>query len=292
MVLRKPYETGVAVKSIDGLGPPKGNINLVTLTSMDGGLYGNTKVDARNIVFTFYPLESPDSVETNRQKIYKYFPYKKYIEVQVRSDNRVLGAKGYVESIEPSIFSDTREEVQVSMVCPDPYFYDLSTSDVTFVGVQPKFEFPFSVTESGVPGQVDLFEFGDIRLEARSSFDYEGDVDTGIVVTIHALTNVTDDIIIYNIDTYEQFKIDMNKIKQITGKVLQRSEDIYISTFAGDRFVRLYRGGNYINIIGAVDRNVDWIQLTPGLNEFTFDAGDFQKEVILTFNYKNAYVGI
>lgn len=292
MVLTKPYETGIAVKAIEGLGPPKGNINMVTLSSMDGGLYGSTKVNTRNIVFTFWPLEKPGSVEDNRQKIYKYFPYKKEIKVQVTSDNRVLGTKGYIESIEPSIFSDTREEVQVSMICPDPYLYDLNTSEEAFVGVRPRFEFPFPYEASGYDDELDLFEFGEIRLEARSIFDYEGDIDSGILINIHALKDITSDIIVYNVETREQFRIDMTKVGQITGKRLQRSEDLYISTFAGDRFVRLYRAGAYLNVIGAVARNVDWLQMTPGRNEFTFDAGANKEDVILTFNYKNAYIGI
>ena len=59
------------------------------------------------------------------------------------TDNRMCETTGWVESNEPTIFS--REEgCQISVICPDPYFYSLSKDSTIFSGIEPALEFPFS----------------------------------------------------------------------------------------------------------------------------------------------------
>ena len=51
--LANPWKEGLAVASIDGLGPGQANINMADTASMDGGLFNSAKKGARNIVFNF-----------------------------------------------------------------------------------------------------------------------------------------------------------------------------------------------------------------------------------------------
>ena len=58
-------------------------------------------------------------------------------------------------------------------------------------------------------------------------------------------------------------KIDFNIIP---------GDNIVISTFSGQKYVKLIRNGIEYNILNSVDKNVDWLTLHPGLNKFSYTA--------------------
>ena len=285
LTLRNPDEAGLYVQNIDGLGPPKANVNSTELATIDGALFQSSRITQRNIVITLGMLFSP-SIEEARLRTYKYFPIKKEIKLRIKTDNRDAECIGYVESNEPVIFS-SQQTTQISILCPDPFFYEIGDEETVFSGIQPRFEFPFSnesLTEN-------LIEFGDIRLDTRAILQYVGDVDTGVLITIHAL-GPAGNVIIYNTNTYERLMINVNRIVSLTGQAFGESDTIIINTNRGNRYARLLREGFYTNIISAIDRNADWFQLSNGDNIFTFTAAGGENDLIVTFLYRNAYGGI
>lgn len=281
-----PEKSGLIVKSITGLGPPKANINSTDLATADGALYSSARASTRNIVFNLQFMFAP-TIEDVRQKTYKYFPLKKEVTIRVETDNRSLSTEGYVESNEPDIFSQ-EESTQISIVCVDPFFRDARPSLVQFASVLPNFEFPFS-NESLTD---DLIEFGKIGLDTRSTLVYTGDVDTGILITIHAMGSVSGILNIYNIETYENIKIDLSKIKALTGSDYRSGDDIIISTVSGDKYVQVLHNGKYYNAIGIIDKLANWFQLTVGKNIFNFTVTNGVENLSITFEYRNAYGGI
>lgn len=283
--LFKPEKSGLIIMNIDGLGPTKANIEMNEIATIDGGLFSSARQESRNIVFTLRMLPCP-MIEDARQKTYKFFPLKKKISLVVQTDNRRVETEGYVESNVPNIFSKD-EETQISIVCPDPNFYGIGDESTVFSGVQPRFEFPFS-NESLTDN---LIEFGHIMLDTRATLWYEGDSDTGILVTIHAL-NSADNITIWNNDTYEHITINTNRLAQIVGASFGKGDDIIISTVKGQKYVRALHNGQYYNIISAINKDADWFQLTNGANVFTFTAETGENNLLVTFSYRKAYGGI
>lgn len=285
LVLRDPESSGLIIQEISGLGPSKANINSTELATMDGSIFASARATERNIVLTLILLPIP-SIESVRQKTYSFFPIKKAVTLLVETDNRLVETTGYVESNEPNIFSQ-QESTQISIICPDPHFYEAATNEMAFVGVQPVFEFPFennSLTEN-------LLEFGEIRLDTRAELNYEGDADTGVLINIHfngAATGIT----LYNTVTREAMEIDTDKVATIAGKALMQGDDILISTVKGNKYMRLLRNGAYTNIIAALNKDADWFQLSNGRNEFSFTAKTGEKNLVVTFNYRNAYGGV
>ena len=152
--------------------------------------------------------------------------------------NRICETYGYVESNEPDIFSSD-ETTQISIVCPDPYFYSAGpdgTNTTIFYGVEPLFEFAFSnesLTES-------LIEFGEIKNETEQTVYYSGDAEIGVVITIHAIGNVRN-ITIYNTGTREVMRIDTDKLEKLTGSGMVAGDEIIISTIKGDKSITLLR---------------------------------------------------
>lgn len=281
-----PEKSGLIVKSITGLGPPKANINSTDLATADGALYSSARASTRNIVFNLAFMFAP-TIEDVRQKTYKYFPLKKKVTIEVQTDNRSLMTEGYVESNSPDIFSK-EESAQISILCLDPFFYDPNPTYTQFATVTPNFEFPFS-NESL---EEDLIEFGLINLDTRSVLDYSGDVDTGVLITVHAIGSVSGTITIYNVETHENMKIDLSKVKTLIGRDYGNGDDILISTVSGDKYVQVLHDGKYTNAIAAIEKLADWFTISVGKNIFNFTVTSGTENLAMTFSYRNAYGGI
>lgn len=266
--LRRPEQSGFLIKSVSGLGPSKANINTTEVSTNDGSLFNSARLNQRNIVFDFIFVESinRESIEDIRQKSYKYFPIKKNVDLLIETDNRIVKTTGYVESNEPNIFS-SQEGAQISIICPDPYFYSTEKTVTIFSGIEPLFEFPFennSLTDN-------LLEFGGIIVNQEKTVFYKGDSEVGIVIYIHAIGEATN-LTIYNALTREVLKIDTDRLEALTGSIIKAGDDIIISTIKGEKFIRLIRDGEYINILNCLGRNSDWFRLVKGDNVFAFTA--------------------
>lgn len=281
-----PEKSGLIVRSISGLGPPKANINSTDLATADGALYSSARASTRNIVFNLQFMFAP-TIEDSRQLTYKYFPLKKLVKIEVETDNRSLETSGYVESNQPDIFSK-EETTQISILCLNPFFYDPDPSVTQFATVTPTFEFPFS-NESTTEN---LIEFGTINLDTRSTIDYVGDVDTGVLITIHALGSVSGYLTIYNVETQEKMVVDLTKIKTLIGKDYGSGDDIIISTVSGDKYVQVLHDGKYTNAIAAIEKLADWFQVSVGRNIFNFTVTKGIENLVMSFSYRNAYGGI
>lgn len=281
-------EHGLIIQSIEGLGPPKANISMTDLATMDGSLFNSARVEKRNIIvhmlFTFSP-----KIEDARQRTYKYFPIKKPLTFLIETDNRIVETVGVVESNEPDIFSKD-ESNSISLICEDPYFYSAGengTQVTVFFGIEPLFEFPFSNESLTQP----LIEFSSIENETEKTVYYEGDAEVGIIITIHAVGEAGN-ITIYNTGTREVMKIDVNKIKTLTGSGIIAGDDIIITTVRGDKKIFLLRNGKYTNILNALDKNSDWFQLAKGDNVFAYTAAFGSENLQFKIENRVIYEGV
>lgn len=265
MELENPWESGFYIQSIDGLGPSKADINVTEMSGTDGGEYNSSRVNSKNIVLKLGFLEKPN-IETTRHLSYKYFPVKKKLTLTVETDYRTASIDGYVESNEPDIFSEN-ESNQVSIICPNPYWY--STDNITvFRGMEAMFEFPYS-NEGLLPVTI----FSEYQNHRYRNIDYEGDVDTGVTILLHCLGHV-ENISIINTTSRERMDLDTSKIAAMfeTEEGLSTGDDVLISTTRGNRYITLYRGGKYYNIMNCLPRGTDWVQLYKGENIYAYSA--------------------
>lgn len=263
--LQRPELSGFAVQSISGLGPGKSNINTTEIATIDGGFYNSARVPCRNIVLSLIFLWK-DTIEETRQRSYKYFPLKKKITLLIETDNRLAEIDGYVESNEPTIFSKA-EGADISIVCPNPYFYSKDTSLTVFSGITSTFSFPFS-NESTTEK---LISMGTINNLTRNTVLYEGDADVGVTITIHAVGEASN-IAIHNVTTREVMRIDSDKIASITGSGIVNGDDIIICTVKGKKSIKLIREGVEYNLLACLEKNVNWFQLVMGDNIFAYTA--------------------
>lgn len=286
--LKNPWDIGIAITKIEGLGPVKADINSTEISSGDGARFNSARIGTRNIVFTFRLLEAP-TVEDSRQKTYKYFPVKTNVTLLFETDNRLCQITGYVESNKPNIFSE-EEGTQISIICPNPYFISMENggmNTVGFFGSEPTFEFPFSNESLTDP----LIIFGNIRLRQEEIVPYDGDSQVGFTIKIHALGEVRQ-ITIYNTKTRETMKIDTDILNEITGSGIIAGDEITISTVKGDKHITLLRDGEEINILNVLGKDVDWFQLAKGDNRFAYICEYGAENLEFSINYQTLYEGV
>lgn len=288
VVLARPEESGFIITSITGLGPGKANVNTTEVATNDGSLFNSSRLPSRNIVISLKYMWA-DSIEDARQKSYKYFPIKKKITMLIETDNRQAEIEGYVESNDPTIFSNS-EGSDISIVCPDPFFYSAGKNGINttiFYGVEPLFEFPFS-NES-------LFEklliMGEIKNETERVVVYNGDAEIGVTITIHAIGEASN-ITIYNTGTREVMRIDTDKMQKFTGSGIIAGDDVIICTVKGNKSVSLFRNGKTTNILNCLDKNADWFQLAKGDNIFAYTAESGSTNLQFKIENRIIYEGV
>lgn len=284
--LYHPERSGLIISNIEGLGPPKADINSAEVAMIDGGLFTSARVTQRNIVITLAMMFVP-LIEDSRLKTYTYFPIKKAVHLEFTTDYRIAECDGYVESNTPIIFTK-QETTQISIICPDPFFYELGSEEEVFTGVMPLFEFPFSNESLSE----NLIEFGEVRQDTRANLFYRGDADTGIEIVVQALLGAAENITIWNVNTRENMRIDTNKIARLTDIQFDLGDEIYINTKIGSKSIQLLHDGKFYNIISCINKDADWFQITSGDNIFTFVAESGENNVMMTFKYRNAYFGM
>lgn len=286
--LARPENTGFAVKSITGLGPGKATINTTESATNDGGSYNSARLSSRNIVITLkYLWTSRQSVEEGRYLSYKYFPIKKKIKLLIETDNRMAEIEGYVESNDPTIFSND-ECSDISIICPNPYFQSVNGADaVLFSNVEPAFSFPFS-NESLTEG---LIKVGDIKSLAEADVIYDGDAEIGITITIHAIDTARN-ITVYNTRTREYMRIDTDRLAKITGSNVVMGDDIVICTVKGNKSAKLIRDGVTTNILNCIANDSKWFEITKGRNIFAYTAEEGLENLELKIEHRTMYEGV
>lgn len=314
--LTKPEKSGFIIKEIKGLGPVKAEINFTEMATFDGALDNSARIGTRNIVISLIFLENP-TIEDARLLSYKYFPNKQKIIFGIETDRRKCEIVGRVEENEPNIFSK-QEGCEISILCSDPYFYAKDNNITTFSGVDPLFEFPFSnefeitydtILDSNNKPLIDsngdeitvfdrkkyeetkTIEFGEIRNVVERNIHYDGDVETGIILTIHAI-GLANGITIYNGRTRELMKIDDKKLAAIMGSGIQAGDDIIINTNKGEKSITMLRSGEYTNIINVLGRPITWFQLSQGDNLFICTAEEGSHNLQFTIENKVLYEGV
>ena len=286
--LFNPEESGFIIKSIEGLGPVKANVNFKELATNDGAIDNSARLSSRNIVMSLQFMESP-TIEETRLKSYKYFPIKRNIKFLIETDSRICETIGRVETNVPTIFSNA-EGCQISILCSNPYFYSAGengTNQTIFYGTEPLFEFPFSnesLTE-------DLIEFGSIENRTEGTIYYDGDAEIGITIQIHAVGEA-EGLVIYNTKTREIMRINDDKLKSLMGSGIQAGDEITITTSRGEKGIYMLRSGVTTNILNSLEKPIKWFQLSKGDNTFAYTASAGLTNLQFRIENKVIYEGV
>lgn len=254
-----------------GLTPPAATINTSTIATMDGSVFNSSFINQRNIVLTIYPV---NSVESNRINLYKYIKSKQYVKLYLKNGQRDVWIDGYVESIEGNLH-EAPQKLQVSIICPDPYFKSMQGISTSFSSVFDAFSFPFAIDETGVP-------LSTLSIYSEKNVNNPSDDETGIIIELYARDTVLEPTI-YNQTTNEYFTIEYE---------MQTGDRIVIDTRKGKKSITAIHDGVESNIINRMVRGSKWFQLITGDNIFAYECIYGASNLQITFILQPIYEGV
>lgn len=255
---------------IEGLNPPAGTISTSSYAGMDGSYLNNAFIEKRNVVIPFEMRGF--NVELRRHELYKVVKPSRYIKIYYSTKNISVYAEGIVETCEMENF-EILTKGQISIICPDIYWYSSETQIAEYSRITGAFHFIF-------PDNDEPFPIGKYNTQNIMTIVNDGD-EVGFTLEISGgpAKNPT----IYNAVTDEYMQI-LGEIKE--------GDIITITTKTGNKTVTLEREGVVTNIINRLVSGSTWLILRPGENKFYVRASDGLSELKVRLIHRNAYLGV
>ena len=268
-ILRLTRDNNYAITGVEGLTPVAANINTSTAGINDGVVYNSARLGYRNIVLT---IRITQDAEKNRIKLYNYFQTKQLCTLYFSNDTRDVYISGYVETFECDLFS-LGQTAQISIICPNPYFKNVSEIVNSGSAVTAAFEFPKAFTN---------VEFSTETTNTTVTIPNSGDVSAGMDILINFTGNVSIPVI-RNAKTGEFYRLNRDFVA---------GDKVTINTRIGEKSVILTRFGVDFNIINAVDAAASWLQLRCGNNTFYYAASSGGNNMQITFTHTDLFAGV
>ena len=239
---------------------------------MDGSYLNNAFIEKRNVVISFEMRGV--GVEARRHQLYKVVKPSRYIKIYYATAGIDVFTEGYVETCEVSNFEQLVIG-QISILCPDIYWYSTTSVMAYYSQITGAFTFPFSTESNPEP-----FILGKYNTQNMMTIVNDGD-EIGFTLVIEALEDARSPTL-YNADTDEYL--------QITGDILA-GDIITVTTKTGNKTVTLDRGGVKTNIINRLVSGSTWLTLREGRNRF-YLRGTGLQNLKVTIVHTNAYLGV
>lgn len=259
---------------IGGLNPPKIQLNRSTIGGLDGSKLNSSRLEERNIVIS---LKLNGDIEQNRLDLYRLFSLKTDCVFYYKNEHRNVYIGGRVESIECDYFVN-KEVMQISIVCPFPYFKDIDIVIDDISKVTKKFEFPFSI-------EYDEPEiFSEIEVDRVTDVFNMGESECGIIINVDFIGTVNQ-MKILNTGNGETFTVNHNFVS---------GDNLVINTNKGEKSVVLTRDGSPINLFSKVARGSTFFALNRGDNYFSYaaDNGDHDSNMSIVYKHYTIFSGV
>lgn len=107
------------VKKISGLTRPKADVNRAALAGANASRISGAQIAERNIVLDIDPHGDG---EYNRLALYDILPFDTMLRFYIETDQRTVYIDGYVEEIDGDDVAGSVFGVQISIICPFPWF--------------------------------------------------------------------------------------------------------------------------------------------------------------------------
>ena len=255
---------------VEGLNPPTGTISTSSYAGMDGSYLNNAFIEKRNVVIHFEMRGV--GIEARRHQLYKVVKPSRYIKIYYKTAGIDVFTEGYIENCEVSNF-EMFTTGQISILCPDIYWYANETQTAEYSQVLGAFHFI-------CPDDDKPFPIGQYNTENMMTIVNDGD-DTGMTLVISGgpARNST----IYNADTDEYM--------QIQGEI-EEGDVVTITTKTGNKTVTLEREGITTNIINRLVSGSTWLTLREGENRFYLRAAEGLPNLKVKIIHRNAYLGV
>lgn len=179
---------GFGTTQISGLTRPKAEINRSALAGANASRISGVKITERNIVMDIVPQGDGEEM---RQALYYILPFDTILRFYVATKQRCVYIDGYVEELEGDEPNGDEFSVQVSILCPFPWFQSVELHTMKLVVGENAIRYSGDAPagwELDVPAQASpplIGSVGDLSVEiGGETFAYEGNVSIPYICTI------------------------------------------------------------------------------------------------------------
>lgn len=266
------------ITHIDGHTAAGTNISVAVVGGVDGDTVNNIQATARTIIIDLQPRSGVD-VEEAKRAILKVVKLKQQGALLWQQNERSVIISGIVESVDMPRWT-AATVMQITLHCEQPFWEDID--DVIqhiseAINLHYFTDSPVDMLyfpEDGLP----LGEYDAIRTK---SFYNDGDVATGLEISILAHDKVTNPII------YDQYGHYFGVGYAENPLVMEAGDNVVITTHKGRKTVTL----NGVNIFDKIKPQSKWLQLETGDNLFSINSDD-ESITNMSFSliYKQRYI--
>ena len=268
----------IVINTIDGIYEFVGEVMTSPYSQTSGDRYKTTRAPKRNIVVEGIIY---NNFYENRQLMYRVFrlgSVGRFCYSENGRDNRY--ADYYVESID--IDQDAyRGAYQISLICPDPFFYDATPKNIDLAAWVSDFEFIHEFDEDGE-------ELGHRETSMIQEVENLNGVDgIGLKITFTATGNVTNPYI-YLYETGEQIKIGTTA----NPYTLTSTKKVEVETTTGKKNIVQVENNVETRINEYLDPDSVFFQLRAGINTIGYNAASGAANLNVHIEYKMRYLGV
>ena len=266
------------LQSCEGLYESNSPITTLSDTMSDGSVYQGSKLSQRNIVLTLRDRPTGNHM-TNRSLLYTVFKPKAVGTLIYTGDKVSRVINYYVEKIYIDAVKSSRMAT-ISLICPDPYFYDPVENVVSMGGWDPLFEFSHEFTSEGE-------EFGSRNQELLKQIVNTNVDDIGITVVLTASGAVVNPVI-YHVEQGIHIAVGTDD-KPFT---LNAGEKLIITTHENNKHILLASNNVVTEVNEYLSEDSDFIQLQYGVNTFGYSATAGADYLTIEIAYRYQYLGV
>jgi len=269
---------GIVIENIEGIYAFTGEVKTSPYSQTNGDRYKSTRAPRRNIVVSG---KIYDNFYDNRQLMYRVFrlgSLGRFCYTEPDRSNRY--ADYYVESVEIDQ-NAYRGQYQISLICPDPFFYAGEAEGIDLASWVSDFTFEHDFLAAGETlGHREASMIKDIP-------NYNGVDGIGLDITIKATGNVTNPYV-YLYETGEEIRIGTTS----NPYTLTSSKEIHINTTTGHKGAVEVNSGVETRINDYLDPDSQFFQLGAGINTIGYNASSGAEYMEVHVEYKMRYLGV
>ena len=269
---------GILIENIEGIYAFTGEVKTSPYSQTHGDRYYSTRAAMRNIVVSGKIF---DDFWNNRQLMYRVFrlgSLGRFCYAEPNQENRY--ADYYVESVD--IDQDPyRGQYQISLLCPDPFFYAGESEYIDLAAWISDFEFPHNFLAAGE-------EFGHRETSMiKEIWNLNGVDGIGLKIVLTSTGAVTNPYV-YLYETGERIKIGTDANPYILGS----SQRVEIETTTGKKNIVQIANNVETRINEYLDPESSFFQLGAGVNTIGYNAASGANYLNVHIEYKMRYLGV
>ena len=270
---------GIVIETIEGIYAFQGEVFTSPYSQTSGDRYKSTRAPRRNIVVSG---KIYDDFWDNRQLMYRVFrlgSLGRFCYTEPDQSNRY--ADYYVESVE--IDQDAyRGEYQISLICPDPFFYDGANEVIDLAAWESDFIFEHDFLTA--PGE----ELGHREAAMIHEVQNLNGVDgIGMQIVMTASGSVTNPYV-YLYETGERITIGTSE----NPYTLDGAKQVTINTTTGKKNIVQFANNVETRINEYLDPDSVFFQLRAGMNTIGYNAASGAEYLNVHIEYKMRYLGV